>query len=196
MKIYLIRHGETKWNEKGLLQGNTDIELNSNGREIAGITGMRLKDTPIDKIFSSPLIRAYETACLLRGYRNIEIERNELLRELCFGIYEGRKVRPMIEDKNHPFHNFFEKPGLYTAPKDGETLEHIVGRAEKFMKTEIEAKADLYENVMIVAHGAMNQAIMTYINHNEIKDFWKCGLQKNCEITTIDYSNNQYTIAL
>ena len=38
MEIYIIRHGETVWNAKKLLQGSTDIELNENGRELAGIT--------------------------------------------------------------------------------------------------------------------------------------------------------------
>lgn len=194
MKIYMIRHGQTKWNEKGLLQGNTDIELNSNGREMAGIAGRKLENIPVDIIYSSPLIRAYETACLLRGYRNIEIVRNELLRELSFGSYEGEPVKLMLENENHPFHNFFDKPELYQPPGDGETFEHVIERAGRFMKENIESKENICENVMIVAHGAVNQAIMTYIHQNEIKDFWKCGLQKNCEITTFEYNNGRYEL--
>ena len=43
MEIYIIRHGQTVWNAKKLLQGSTDIELNENGRELAGETGRNLE---------------------------------------------------------------------------------------------------------------------------------------------------------
>ena len=55
MEIYIIRHGETVWNAKKLLQGSTDIELNENGRELAGITGQNLEGVVFNKIYSSPL---------------------------------------------------------------------------------------------------------------------------------------------
>ena len=58
MEIYIVRHGETVWNEKRLLQGSEDIELNSKGRELAGITGRNLENIHFDKIYSSPLIWA------------------------------------------------------------------------------------------------------------------------------------------
>ena len=79
MEIYIVRHGETVWNAKNLVQGRTDIELNENGRKLAGMTGQKLESVTFDKIYSSPLIRAYETACLIRGHRNIPIIRDVIL---------------------------------------------------------------------------------------------------------------------
>ena len=58
MRIYLIRHGETEWNTRHLLQGATDIPLNQNGVEVARITAEALKDVPFDVVFTSPLKRA------------------------------------------------------------------------------------------------------------------------------------------
>lgn len=194
MEIYLIRHGETKWNEMGLLQGNADIELNFNGRELAGKTGRKLEGTDFDMIFSSPLIRAYETACLIRGYRNIQIERSELLKELCFGINEGGNFKELVGNKDDTFHYFFDSPQNYKPPKGGETLESIVSRAGQFMRTKIEPFEQKYKRVMIVAHGAMNQALLTYICKSEIKDFWKHGLQKNCGGSIVKLVNGQYDI--
>ena len=57
MEIYIVRHGETVWNEKKLLQGRTDIELNENGRKLARITGENLAGTHFDVVYSSPLKR-------------------------------------------------------------------------------------------------------------------------------------------
>ena len=62
MELYIVRHGETLWNREKRLQGREDIELSENGRKVARLTGEALMDTRIDKIFSSPLKRAYETA--------------------------------------------------------------------------------------------------------------------------------------
>ena len=107
MELYVIRHGQTTWNEKGLLQGSVDIELNESGREVAGKMGEKLEDTPFDVIFSSPLIRAYETACLIRGHRNIPIIRDERLREICFGDLEGKNYREIFMEGS-PYITFFE----------------------------------------------------------------------------------------
>ena len=62
MKIYLVRHGETDWNQAGLLQGQTDIALNAQGLEQAHDAAERLKAVPFEIAFCSPLIRAKRTA--------------------------------------------------------------------------------------------------------------------------------------
>ena len=67
MEVYIIRHGETIWNAAGKLQGSMDIELNEKGRAAAGALGERLEGVSFDRIYASPLIRAYETACLIKG---------------------------------------------------------------------------------------------------------------------------------
>lgn len=65
MKIYIIRHGQTEWNKSGRLQGQTDIALNENGRELAIKVSQALKDIPFDRAVSSPLSRSIETAELV-----------------------------------------------------------------------------------------------------------------------------------
>lgn len=194
MEIYIIRHGETVWNAKKLLQGSTDIELNEYGRALAGETGENLENVHFDKIYSSPLIRAYETACLIRGHRNIPIIRDERIRELCFGIHEGHNFKKLLEDESDPFHYFFEHPELYRAPEQGETLEHICERGADFMKEVIEPQAKELERVMIVAHGAMNKALMCHVKQHGIADFWSGGLQKNCNVIIVRYDDNGYEV--
>lgn len=194
MEIYIVRHGETVWNEKRLLQGSVDIELNHNGRELAGQTGMNLEAVNFDKIYSSPLIRAYETANLIRGHRNIPIIRDERLRELSFGENEGKNSIEIREDENNPFHNFFSNPELYTAPKGGETLESICERAKEFLKQVIEPQAETSERIMIVAHGALNKALLCHIMNHGIEEYWAGGLQKNCGVVIVKLDNKGYHI--
>ncbi len=73
MEIYIIRHGETRWNRERKLQGRADIPLNENGIALAAKTGIGMKDIPFDFCFSSPLLRAKQTAWEIlkknEGYR-------------------------------------------------------------------------------------------------------------------------------
>lgn len=62
MKIYIVRHGETNGNLRGVLQGWTDEPLKEKGRELAIITAQALSGIKFDIAISSPLSRAYETA--------------------------------------------------------------------------------------------------------------------------------------
>lgn len=194
MELYIVRHGETVWNADKKLQGSVDIELNENGRRLAGETGENLEGTEFDCIYSSPLIRAYETACLIRGHRNIPIIRDERLRELCFGEKEGHNFTKLLEDESDPFHHFFKRPDLYQAPKGGETLEEICLRAKEFMQQVIEPKKNDFKRVMIVAHGALNKALMCHIKQHGIAQYWSGGLQTNCNVIIVNYDENGYSV--
>ncbi len=194
MEIYIVRHGQTLWNQGKRLQGSTDIELNDNGRDLAVKTGIALKNTRIDVIYSSPLKRAYETASLIRGDRDIDIITDDRIRELSFGHFEGQNFSELIKDENLTFRHFFKQPHLYKPADDGESLEHLIERAGSFMQEVIEPLEKTCERVMIVAHGALNKAIMSYIKKHSTEYFWSGGLQENCNVIIVDYTDGKYTI--
>ena len=60
--VLLIRHGESTSNVTNSFAGHLDVALSERGRRQAELTGLYLKDTPIDAFYSSDLRRAYETA--------------------------------------------------------------------------------------------------------------------------------------
>ena len=71
MIFYIVRHGVTEWNALKKVQGSADIPLAKEGILLAEKTGEALKEIPFDICFSSPLIRARQTAELILGKRNI-----------------------------------------------------------------------------------------------------------------------------
>ncbi|MBQ7720509.1 MAG: histidine phosphatase family protein, partial [Clostridia bacterium] len=91
MLIYIIRHGETDLNVKGVVQGWYDEPLNESGRFLAAETGKRMKEIRFDGCFSSPLKRAAETAeIILRESGNdLPITFDDRLKEMSFGEREG-----------------------------------------------------------------------------------------------------------
>lgn len=194
MEIYIVRHGETVWNEKKLLQGRTDIELNDKGRELAIITGQNLRNTHFDVVFSSPLKRAHETARLIVGDRDIPIITNDLIKEMCFGDWEGQNMSELLKDPNQDFQYFFKHPELYHPTGCGESFQELCDRASKFMTEYIEPLAKTDTRVMIVAHGAINKAMMMHVKKHDLKDFWSGGLQQNCNVIIMDYTDGIYKI--
>lgn len=194
MELYIVRHGETEWNKYQLLQGSTDIALSEEGRRLARISGERLADTHFDRIYSSPLSRAYETACLFRGNQTVEIIKDQRLRELCFGDYEGQNMSELLKNQDYTFQHFFKRPHLYEAPDNGESLEHLCERAASFMEEIILPLEATCERVMIVAHGAMNKALMTYVKKHDLSQFWSGGLQKNCNVIVLRLENQEFEI--
>jgi len=71
--LYLARHGETLWNVEGRLQGHLDSPLTEVGKRQAGWLRRSLESIPFDAIYTSPSGRAYHTAEILRGDRNVDI---------------------------------------------------------------------------------------------------------------------------
>lgn len=120
MLLYIIRHGETSWNVMRKIQGATDIPLNENGIRLAKITGEKLADVPFDAAISSPLQRAYKTAQLVLGHREIPIETDERIQEISFGDLEGEQLLQV--DPSHPFFSFFADAYHYVPARDRKSV--------------------------------------------------------------------------
>ncbi len=194
MEVYIVRHGETVWNAAGKLQGNADVELNESGRILAGRLGEELEAVPFDRIYSSPLIRAFETACLIRGHRNIPILRDDRLREISFGCMEGILYSDWMKE-DCPYRFFFTEPGRYYPPQGGETLTQLCARAGDFLREIVEPSWRDTKRIMIVAHGALNKGLMCRIEGHGTDCFWGRALQKNCEATIFTYDGRSWKSA-
>ena len=91
--IYFFRHGETVLNAQGILQGHTAFpELNEKGIEQAKTIVQKLKDVPLQVIYSSPLKRARQTADIVNTQFNVPIIEDARLKEMCLGDLEGMTV--------------------------------------------------------------------------------------------------------
>ena len=192
MKLYIIRHGETEWNKEKKLQGQSDVPLNEYGRELAKITAEALKDVVFDEIYASPLIRALETARIIKAERNINVKTDDRLKEISFGVFEGVPSNELGEQ----FSNFFFAPECYVPAEDGESYEELCIRAGKFLEEVIYPLKNTDKTVLIVAHGATNKALMLHLNKITIKDFWKGEFQKNCCVNLYDITEDSCKVIM
>lgn len=175
--LYIIRHGRTDWNDLRKMQGQTDIPLNDNGREMARHAHDEYLDIHFDICFCSPLIRARETADLLLEGRNIPIEYDDRLKEMCFGEYEG--LANSFDIPDCPINAFFLDPENYVASKGAESIQELLSRTSEFLNEKVYPLLFEGKDVLIVGHGAMNSSIICNVMHRDISEFWASGIE-NC----------------
>ena len=186
MKIYLVRHGETDWNQAGRLQGQTDIALNAQGLEQAREAAERLKEVPFEIAFCSPLIRAKRTAETIIGDRKITLTTDERLRELNFGPWEGVDIRSIKDAASQPFTN----PGSYIPPVGAESFAQLYKRSGEFVDQVLLPLEGTYETVLVVAHGGVNRSILNPVLNIPVDDFWRVHMG-NCATAILDCTDGK-----
>lgn len=88
--ICIIRHGETDWNKRGILQGWLDVPINAQGQEQAQQMALALYEAGIDVVWSSPLVRALETAKIIAATLQLSPPSvHDGLKERNFGAIQG-----------------------------------------------------------------------------------------------------------
>lgn len=154
--IYLIRHGQTEYNQKKMFQGRKDIPLNELGQIQADSVALKLKDLKIDYLFSSPLTRAKQTAEAINKFHNNEIIIDERLVETDVGQMQGKIATP--ESCEH----FFSNPHKYGA----EAIEDVYVRVADFFKSIEDLRG---KNIVIVAHAGTNMVVNFITKKRNIK---------------------------
>lgn len=162
MKIYLVRHGKTAWNELGIFQGSKDIELNEEGIKQTKEFASTLDLSKFDICISSFLKRAKQTADILVGDK-VKIVYDDLLKERSFGDYEGTKVNYELITKMWDYK-------LNISAHNIESIKSILNRAKTFLDKI--KKEYPNQNILIVSHGCFIKAIYYNImGYNENTDF-------------------------
>jgi probable phosphoglycerate mutase len=151
-RMCLVRHGETNWNLEQRFQGQLDISLNARGRAQADALARELREERFDKIYSSDLKRAVQTATPLARARGMKIVREPLLREKRDGAWEGFTHSEIKAAYPHE-HNRYRTRRLDFVIPQGEGLRQFADRVTSAL-TEI-VKANEGETLLVVAHAGV-----------------------------------------
>ncbi len=121
--ISIFRHGITDANENGIYIGKTDLPLSEAGREALMDKYEQLDYPKVQRVYSSPLERAVQTAEIIFPEREIVIVDD--LREMDFGVFEGLPAEELV--RLDSFKKWL-KGGLDNPPPNGETLRSMMLR--------------------------------------------------------------------
>ena len=166
-KLILLRHGESQWNLENRFTGWVDVPLSPKGLEEAHHAGELLKNVPIDKLYTSVLARAMETARIaleVRGAGEIPTERDQALNERHYGDLQGlnkaETAKQYGDEQVHIWRRSYDVP-----PPNGESLQDTAARTLPYFKEHILPDIESGKNVMVAAHGNSLRSIVMFLDN-------------------------------
>jgi probable phosphoglycerate mutase len=177
-RITLIRHGETSWNVIKRWQGHADIDLNGTGRMQAAEAGFSLLTAGVQRIISSDLSRAHETAQIINRYLNIPLTTDTRLREIHVGDLQGltsEEVETRYPAWSATFKNL---PYLERHFPNGESFADVGGRALKCLNEAVTAYPQ--QHTLLVTHGGVVRVLL-----KKLLDLTPEDSMRNCGITRL-----------
>jgi broad specificity phosphatase PhoE len=154
LKLILVRHGETFWNECRRIQGcDSDIELNETGLEQARRLAAFLEKERIAAVVSSPLRRALSTAEAIADRHQLPVEVDQRLKELKVGDLEGMPYSNLSSTFSQFLMQWWQDGGAVKLP-NGESLVDLQDRAwsviEKLLPKHKAAEAESKDGAAVV----------------------------------------------
>jgi probable phosphoglycerate mutase len=165
--IWLVRHGESTWNEKGLVQGHRDDpELTPKGARQADECALALSHLPVARVVSSDLRRATQTAGPVARALGLEFSTDARLRERLLGQAEGLATSALGPEWSGIEHG--RVVDADAAPPDGESVRQHHARASSFL---VEALAvPLDGDLVVVCHGGTIRVLLAWLDRIEPSD--------------------------
>lgn len=189
-RLLLVRHGETEWNRQKRFQGQIDVPLNDNGREQARQAAEFLKPIQIDAAVSSFMLRPKETAeIILQHHPDVELAVETELQEISHGLWEGKLESEIEAEFPGELQRWQATPEAVQMP-EGENLQQVWDRAIATWDAIVAAadQSETPQTVMVVAHDAINKAILCHVVGWGPEHFWAFK-QGNGAVSVIDYPN-------
>ena len=189
MMLYIVRHGETDWNIARRMQGHSDIPLNANGLRQARQAAAGMRGLPIDRILTSPLRRAKQTAQAVAAGRGVPVLIEENLIEMGFGALEGKLLRDYPE-----YLCIFSDPERYVPAEGGESYPELDERCRVLLEEIIPPLEGRYHDVLMCSHGALIKGVVRRLLGRPLSQFWTDPPQPNCSCTVLEYDGGQYRL--
>lgn len=193
--IYLIRHGETDYNRRGVVQGSgVDADLNDMGRAQAAAFFQAYQHVPFAKIYISTLKRTFQTVASFIDL-GIPCERHEGLNEISWGVMEG-KVPNNFD--NEYYRNLIENwaAGNTALSTDGgESPEEVKERQQAVIDLILSRPEE--DTILIAMHGRAIRILLSWLMNLPLSDMDQFEHSNLCLYKLVyDYSTAQFTIEL
>ena len=183
VRILLVRHGETVWNQENRWQGQADVPLSESGRTQAWRLARRLwqEKQPVQAIYTSDLIRAGDTAAILGQTLGVEPTVESGWREMNIGTWSGLRTGEVIA--RHPEEGERLRAGEDLPRGGGETFAHFQGRLLNAARVLVKKHAG--QQVAVVTHGGAVRAFLLHCRGLDMSQFRKIGKIGNTGLSKV-----------
>lgn len=191
--IIIVRHGSTEWNEKERFRGLADIGLSELGIRQAEAAAAYLADLPVNRIYTSPLLRATQTAAIITGPHKLEpVPLNGII-DINFGKFQGLSFEEAEQKYPEIYRQWMDRPHLATFPA-GENLAQVRERSSSVLNQIIDASSG--QTIVFVSHKVVITVLICYYLGLDNSQFRQVE-QDVCAINTFNKQNdNIYAVLL
>ena len=189
-ELVVIRHGETLWNSEHRMQGQQDSALSERGQAQARALGKRMRTERFAHLYSSDLVRAFETAKAISDVTGHEIRIDMRLRERSFGIFEGLTRAEMAARHPEEYARFRTRDPDYALP-GGESPRAFHERCMGCL-TEL-ANRHLGERIVVIAHGLLLASLYRVVHGLDLQQPRTLDLV-NAGLNVFHYSEHRWHI--
>ncbi len=169
MKLYFIRHGESEANTQHVISNyGSHFGLTERGRQQVHVLAERLKDLPITTMYSSPVLRAMDTADILYQSLDLPYRVTEALREYNCGILEGKSDEASWGLHRQYYEAWTLRHDYLSKPEGGENFVDIQKRFLPFIES---LKRDDDEHILLVGHGGLFHLMLPLVLTNIDNEF-------------------------
>ncbi|WP_155590860.1 histidine phosphatase family protein [Lysinibacillus cavernae] len=189
--FYLVRHGETKWNQEQRLQGWLDSPLTENGRAAADKLQQQLQHIPFAVAYCSSSGRARETMDILTVHRQLPIYYENDLREIFLGDWQGNKIEDIMTLHGFDYELYTNYPAQFVATHT-ESFGAVTERAMFTLKKIAEHHRD--ESILIVSHAVTIKCIVNAILQRSISELWTAPSIHGTSVTVVERQGQQWLV--
>ncbi|MBQ9482143.1 MAG: histidine phosphatase family protein [Clostridia bacterium] len=191
MKLIFLRHGESEANGKKFFAGHTDVGLSPRGKKQAELAAKYIKENfDVDKIYSSDLSRAYETALPLALSLGLEICKDARLREIYGGKWEGKTFDELEKLYPETYRIWLDDIG-HARPDGGESAGELSERIYSAVKDIAEKNEG--KTVVIATHATPIRAVFCLAAGEGTDGMKDVPWVANASVSVFDYENGRFT---
>lgn len=173
LTVHLIRHGQSQFNAMGRVQGHTNSPLTPQGHAQAKAAGEALKGREISALYTSDLLRAWETAEEIGSVLGMAPQPVEGLREVSLGEWEGKEIEEIRANDPRTLELWYSAPMEANIP-GAEPLdafrERVLASFEEILSHHAQGE------IVIVSHGGVLSVIIAHILEMSLNSLWRFRL--------------------
>ncbi len=192
--IYLVRHGEAEGNRRGILLGHLESSLTKKGMRQAKMLSQKLRGVRFEKVFSSDLSRAEQTAKIFASQHKLSVITTKLLRERFIGSFEGKKtaaVKTELKELLAKFKTLANKEKMeYKFDSQMESGQEVAARLIIFLKKIVPIFAG--KTILAVTHAATMGAFLVYLGYADYEGLFTADSFANTSYVKIRTNGKKF----
>lgn len=189
MILYLIRHGQSVANERGIIQGCKEFPLSQAGQKQAKLLGEFFASKSLDYIYSSDLKRAFETANAVSNHHPLDVIGWDKIREIGLGPLEGKTRQEIFLE----YPEIKEISILTTGLAGTETVREITERCQYVLEQLLSGHKR--HQVALVSHGGFISIFLMYLMFGETwNDVHRPFIIGNTGVSKIEFTETSKPI--